>query len=154
MTGWLHYLELQAKVRLGLNRQVLIWAAIAGLCVVISFVFLLVSLTIWLADRYGPLTATLILGAAFIVMTFIALFAALNEHRQTILRAKQALAVRSNTPWFNPQNVAVGLKIGRAIGWRRLVPLIAVGALAAGLAKEWYGHSNRDESASGESDVS
>jgi hypothetical protein len=33
------------------------------------------------------------------------------------------------------------VQIGRAIGWRRLVPLAAVGVLAAGIAKEWLAHS-------------
>jgi hypothetical protein len=33
--------------------------------------------------------------------------------------------------------MAVGLEIARAIGWRRIVPLAAIGVLAATLAREW-----------------
>jgi hypothetical protein len=35
--------------------------------------------------------------------------------------------------------MAVGLEIARAIGWRRIVPLAAIGVLAATLAREWGG---------------
>jgi hypothetical protein len=55
------------------------------------------------------------------------------------------LAVRSTAPWITPGNFAVGMQMGRAIGWRRLVPLIAVGVLAAHLAKEWFGNDDADE---------
>jgi hypothetical protein len=52
-----------------------------------------------------------------------------------------ALAARSQTPWLDPKYLGVGMQIGRAIGWRRLVPLAAVGILAAGIAKEWIGRN-------------
>ena len=35
--------------------------------------------------------------------------------------------------------MAVGLDIARAVGWRRIVPLAAIGVLAATLAREWAG---------------
>jgi hypothetical protein len=47
--------------------------------------------------------------------------------------------VRSNSPWLDPKYLAVGMQAVRAIGWRRVVPLVAVGVLVAGLAKEWGG---------------
>jgi hypothetical protein len=36
--------------------------------------------------------------------------------------------------------LGIGLQIGRAVGWRRLVPLIGVAIIAGGLAREWLAH--------------
>jgi hypothetical protein len=41
--------------------------------------------------------------------------------------------------WRDPKFMAVGLDIARAVGWRRIVPLAAIGVLAATLAREWAG---------------
>lgn len=139
MSGWLQrYLKLQAQARTGLNSTVVAWAMVAAVGGVLTFGFVILTAAIWLAERYSPLTAALILGAFFLLVTIIALVASVIEHRRTVEQAKQALAVRSNAPWMNPQALAAGMQIGRAIGWRKLVPLIAVGVIAAGLTKEWF----------------
>jgi hypothetical protein len=39
---------------------------------------------------------------------------------------------------------AVGVQVGQAVGWRRLMTVAAVGVLAVGLAKEWAAHASRD----------
>jgi hypothetical protein len=40
--------------------------------------------------------------------------------------------------------LTTGLEIGRAIGWRRIVPLVGVVLLAAGLARDWRGRDASD----------
>ena len=55
MGGWLRYLTLKAQVSTGLNSQILIWAVIAVIAAVVTFVFLLVAAFLWLSDLYdGP----------------------------------------------------------------------------------------------------
>ena len=147
MSGWLRYLELRAKAKTGLSSAVLAWAIAAALCGAVTSVFLLFAAYIWLAEHYSPLTAALILGAFFLLVTIIALIACLIVHGRTAERARQELATRSQAPWLDPRYLAVGLQVGRAVGLRRLVPVIAVGLVAAGLAKEWFG----DDKAAGES---
>jgi len=137
MRGWLHYLELQAKVKTGLSSSVIAWASVAAVGGAVTFGFLVLTAFIWLADRYTPLSAALILGAFFLLVTIIALIASLVAHGRTVERARQELTVRSPAPWLDPRYLAVGLQVVRAIGARRLVPLVAIGLLAAGLAKEW-----------------
>jgi hypothetical protein len=139
MRGWLHYLELQAKVKTGLSSSVIAWASVAAVGGAVTFGFLVLTAFIWLADRYTPLSAALILGAFFLLITIIALIASLVAHGRTVERARQELTVRSPAPWLDPRYLTVGLQVVRAIGARRLVPLVAVGLLAAGLAKEWAG---------------
>jgi hypothetical protein len=101
--------------------------------------FFIFAAYIALAERYGSLTAALALGGLFLLTTIIALICCLSSQRRTVASAKLALAARSPAPWLDPKLLGAGLQIGRAIGWRRLVPLAAVGVLAAGLAKEWFG---------------
>jgi thiol:disulfide interchange protein len=38
--------------------------------------------------------------------------------------------------------VGVTMQVSRAIGWRKLAPLLAVGVLAAGLGMQWYGRTS------------
>ena len=59
--------------------------------------------------------------------------------RRNIERARRELAARSNANWLDPKLIALGIQVGQAIGWRRIVSLTAVALLAAGLVKEWSG---------------
>jgi hypothetical protein len=77
----------------------------------------------------------------------------LVSHRNTIARAERELAARNNSPWFDPKMMGIGLQIGHAIGWRKLVPLAAVGVIAAGLAREWFAHDRPRQDDNAESDA-
>lgn len=150
MSGWLHYLKLQTQARTGLSEPVIAWALLAAVCGAVTFGFIVLTAGILLTDRYGPLAAALILGAFFLLVTIIAIIACVIGHRRAVAQASHALTVRSNAPWVNPQTLALGVQIGRAIGWRRLLPLIAVGIIAAGLTKEWVDKPTRQHSADDE----
>jgi hypothetical protein len=140
MNGLRRYLELQAKSKTGLSSRVVICAAIAAFAALVATSFILFALFIWLAQHYTPLTAALILVALFLAIAIIALICCVVAHNQTVERARQELALRSNMPWLDARYLGIGMQVGRAIGWRKLLPLAAVGILAAGLAREWVGH--------------
>jgi hypothetical protein len=140
MSALVHYLKLQVQARTGLNYAVIAWAMVAVVAGVITFVFLILTTWILLEEHYGPLAATLTVGAFFLLLALTAVIACVMGHRRSIRLASQALVVRSNAPWIQPNTLLVGMKIGRTIGWRRLVPLIAVGVIAAGVTKEWFGN--------------
>jgi hypothetical protein len=144
MSGWLRYFTLNAQARTGFSSQVAVWAAVAVVASVVAVVFLLTAAFIWLAQRYDSVTAGLVLGGLFIVIALIALVACMIVRRHNIIHARLELAARSNAGpgLLDPKLLGVGLQIGQAIGWRRLISLAAVGVLAAVLAKEWLG---RDE---------
>jgi type VI protein secretion system component VasK len=140
MNGWLRHLELTVKSKTGLGAGVLVWGLIVVLGAAATVVFLVAAAFIALAERYGPLMAALALGGFFLLITVVAIGCCLASRRRTVAGAKLALEARSHAPWLDPRFLGVGVQIGRAIGWRRLVPLAAVGILAAGLAKEWFSH--------------
>ncbi len=147
ISGWLRHLELTLKSKSGLDSGVLIWGLIALLGGAVTFGFFVFAAFIALAARFGPLIAAVALGALFLLLTLVAVFACVTSRRRIIAGAQLALEARSHAPWLDPKYVGIGLQIGRAIGWRRLVPLAAAGVLVAGLAKEWFG---RDQGAAGE----
>jgi hypothetical protein len=141
MKSLLRHLELTIKSRSGFDSGVLLLGLGAALAAALTFAFLLVAAFIGIANRHGPLNAALILGGFFLLVTIIAVLGCVSARRRTMAGAQLALAARSQTPWLDPRYIGVGMQIGRAIGWRRLVPLAAVGVLAAGIAKEWIGHN-------------
>jgi hypothetical protein len=147
MSGWLRHIELTVKSKTGLGADVLVCALIAVLGAAATLGFLISAAFIGLAERYGPLTAALVLGGLFLAITIVAVVCSMTLQRRNVASAKLELTARRHAPWLDPKFVGVGMQIGRAIGWRRLVPLAAVGVLAAGIAKEWFG---RDRPPTGE----
>jgi hypothetical protein len=65
-----------------------------------------------------------------------ALFCSLRSRRRTIERAELGLAARRQAGWFHPKLVAGAIQASRGGGWRRLLPLLALGILGASLGIE------------------
>jgi hypothetical protein len=135
----------------GFSSQVFIWAVVAAIAAIIALVFLLIAAFIWLADRYSPLTAGLVLGGAFLAVAFIALAACLLIRQRNMARARVELAAGGGNAnlfdpkFLDPKFIAIGFQVGQAIGWRRLATLAAVGIIAAGVTKEWLGRAEAKE---------
>ena len=153
MRGWLRYFALNAQVRTGVSGWVLVWALIAAAAAAAATVFLLVAAFVWLADRYGSLTAGVVLGCAFALIALIALLACLIARRRNMQRARLELAARNSASWLDPKLVAVGVQIGQAIGWRRLASLAALAVLAGSVAKEWSARAQPAEDDAAEDDA-
>jgi uncharacterized membrane protein len=134
---WLDYLKLQVRSRTGFSQSVVVWAVIALICAIVTFAFLLVAAYVWLAGLFGALFGALIVAGFFLLVALISLAASAGAQRRTTQRARLALASRGTEMWRDPKFMAVGVEIARAIGWRRIVPLAAIGVLAATLAREW-----------------
>jgi hypothetical protein len=144
MNSVIHHLMLTAQVRTGFSPSGLICAAVAALSVAIAGGFGLLVAFILLAQRFDPLTAGLAMAGLFLAIAVIAGLIALLIRRRTIARAQRELAARRSVHWPDPRLVAVGLQVGQALGWRRLMTVAAVGVLAAGFARDWAGRSSRD----------
>ena len=145
MSGLLHHFALNAKTRTGLSFGAIVWTLVASISIVAAIGFLLVAAFVSITQRYDAVTAGLALGGFFFVFAIIAVAACLTTRRHNIERARLELASRSSADLFDPSLLALGLQIGRAIGWQRLASVAAAGVLAAGLAREW---TNRDQAQS------
>jgi hypothetical protein len=150
MGGLVRYLRLKAQSQVGLSAGVLIFAVLALLCAATTFILLVFAAFIWLAQSYTPLTAALVLCGFFLLLAILAGIGSLMSRRGTIADAESKLAARANSPLFDPKMLGIGLQIGRAVGWRRLVPLVAVGIIAAGLGREWFARETPSENGSDE----
>jgi hypothetical protein len=147
INSWIEYLELRAKSKTGLSSSLFIWGGIAFIALLVTVFFLGLAVFIWLADRLDPLKAALIMGGAFLLLLIISVLAIVLGRRATIQSAQLKLAQRRSSMFLDASMLTTGLEIGRAIGWRRIVPLVGVVLLAAGLARDWRG---RDASGPGE----
>src|SRR5262249_11250534 len=95
-------LRLRAEARTGLSTAFVVLALIAAVAVVAAFVFLVFAAFIWLAEVYTPLSAALIIAVAFVLIAILCALGAVFMQRRTSDQAKRALAVRSQSPWFDP----------------------------------------------------
>ncbi len=118
-------------VHLGALLAVVFGTLTAGFILLIAF--------IWLAERYEPLTAAAALAGFFLLVTIIAFVCCLRSRRRTIERAELALAARRNAAWLDPKLVGGALQVSRTVEGRKLVPLLALGILAASVGMEWFG---------------
>jgi len=137
-TGLVQNLLMRAEAKTGLSSGVVVFALIAAIAVVAAFVFFVFAAFIWLAERYSPLTAALIVAVAFVLIAIGCAIGAVMAQRHTSERAKRALALRSQSPWLDPATLGIAMQIGRSVGLRRIAPLAAAGVLAAALAREWF----------------
>jgi hypothetical protein len=138
------YLELQLQAKSGMSSALVIGGVIGLLSAAITFVFLLIAAFVWLAERYDPLTAGLGLCIFFLLITIAMLVYSLWLRRRTIQQAELALAARRTAPWLDPKLVGEAVQLSRAIGLRKMLPLLAIGVLAAGAATQWIGRDRPD----------
>ena len=142
MNNLLRHLMLKAQVSSGLGADVAIWGISAVVAVSATMAFLLISAFVSLANRYDSVIAGFVLAGAFALIALVAIVACLLARNRNRERAQVALVERSShVNWLDPKLATVAFQIGQTIGWRRLASLSAVAFVAAGLAREWFGHS-------------
>ena len=111
-------------------------AAAAGLALFVTTSFLCAAAFVFVLDRYGLVQACLAGAAVFFVVTMIAAGAYMARkqqiEKQAKARAAEAAKSAVHSALADPMLVAAGLQVIRAIGVKRLIPILAVGGLALG----------------------
>jgi len=110
--------------------------SLAGAVAVAAFItisFLCAAAFVYVLQTYGLIQACLTGAGIFLVVALIA--AALYATRKNRVRARAAEATKStlHAALVDPMLVATGIQLVRAIGVKRLIPILAVGGLALGL---------------------
>jgi hypothetical protein len=117
-----------AKAKIANTLRAAMWGAIAAAAGIAAFLFFLIGLFIWTADRYDAVVASVTLG---IVLACIAMLAAtafyMMQRRKILQPEKKRPAVKAM--WLDPVLVTAGLDVARALGGRRTAMLM-LGALA------------------------
>jgi hypothetical protein len=108
-------------------------AAAAAAALLVTTSFLCAAAFILVLEKYGPVQACFTGAAIFFVVTLIAAISYTVRKKQIRARAEQAAKSTAHTLLADPMLVAAGIQVVRAIGVKRLVPILAVGGLALGL---------------------
>jgi hypothetical protein len=111
-------------------------AAAAALALFVTTSFLCAAAFVFVLDRYGLVQACLAGAAVFFVVTMITAGAYMARkqqiEKQAKARAAEAAKSAVHSALADPMLVAAGLQVIRAIGVKRLIPILAVGGLALG----------------------
>ena len=111
-------------------------AAAAAMALLVTTAFLCAAAFVFVLQKYGPVQACLTGAAIFFVVTLIAAGSYMVRKKQIEARAAEqaARAAKSTaqTVLADPMLVAAGIQVVRAIGVKKLIPILAVGGLALG----------------------
>jgi len=108
-------------------------AAMAAICLFITTAFLCAAAFIAVLHHYGPVEACFAGAAIFFVVTLIAAGTYMVRKRQIEARAAARAKAAANSLLTDPAMLVTGIQIVRALGVKRLIPILAVGGLALGL---------------------
>lgn len=121
-------------------------AAAVALSLFITTSFLCAAAFVFVLQRYGLVEACLTGAGIFFVVTLIAAGCYMVRKNQVNARAARAADTAKSavqTALADPMLVAAGIQVIRAIGVKKLIPILAVGGLALGLLASR--NSPRDE---------
>jgi len=108
-------------------------AAAVAIALFITTAFLCAAAFILVLEKYGPVQACFTGAAIFFAVTLAAAIAYAVRKRQVRVRAEQAAKSAAHSLLADPMLVAAGIQVVRAIGIKKLLPILAVGGLALGL---------------------
>jgi hypothetical protein len=107
-------------------------AAAAAFALLVTISFLCAAAFVYVLQRYGLIEACLTGAAVFFVVALIAAGGYLVRKNRVKARAKETAKSAVQTALADPMLVAAGIQVIRAIGIKKLIPLLAVGGLALG----------------------
>jgi hypothetical protein len=114
-------------------------AAMAAFALLITTAFLCAAAFVAVLQRYGLIEACLTGAGIFMIVALIAAGSYMVRQRQIRARAEEAAreAAKSaksaaQSMLADPMLVAAGIQVIRAIGIKKLIPILAVGGLALG----------------------
>jgi hypothetical protein len=126
VSSWVERVVLRAKATTGLGTGVVLWGVIALLAVIAGSIFFSIAAFTWLANHYGSVVAGVALGCGFFLIALIAMLGCYMARSTVRKQANRTLSEHEGAALFDPNLLSVGLQIGRAIGSRRLLALLAL----------------------------
>jgi vacuolar-type H+-ATPase subunit I/STV1 len=131
--------------------------AIAGFAGFIALCFACAAIFIAVLQQHGAIAACLTIAGIFVVIAGI--FALGYAQKQKRARERAAAAARAaaraaaSAPLIDPMMVATGIQIARAVGLKKLVPLLALVGVAVGyMANRSANSAENDDNENGSPD--
>jgi len=132
-------------------------AAAVGFALFVAVCFLSAAAFVAVLQKFGPVEACLTVAGIFLVISLIAAAIYANKKRQAELRAAAAAAAAreaaksaASSMLADPMLLAAGLQLVRAVGLKKLIPLLAVGGVALGFLMSRNAAASADEPRSDE----
>src|SRR5471030_2921590 len=107
-------------------------AAAMALALGVTISFLCAAAFVFVLQRYGLIEACLTGAAVFFVVTLIAAGCYMLRKKQVKAHTAETAKSAMQTALADPMLVAAGIQVIRAIGIKKLIPILAVGGLALG----------------------
>ena len=108
-------------------------AAIIALALLVTISFLCAAAFVYVLQTYGLIQACLAGAGIFLLVAVIATIFYVARKNRGRARAKEPPKSPVQSAFADPMLVATGIQIIRAIGIKKLIPILAVGGLALGL---------------------
>jgi hypothetical protein len=108
-------------------------AIAAAVALFLTTSFLCAAAFVAVLQKYGLIEACLAGAGVFFVVTLIAAGSYMERKRRVKVRAAETAKSAMHTALADPMLVAAAIQIVRAIGIKKLVPIIAIGGVALGL---------------------
>ena len=108
-------------------------AAAIALAFLVTIAFLCAAAFVYVLQNYGPIEACLTGAGIFLAIALIGIGVYTVRKRQARQEAKETAKSALHTALADPVMMATALQVVRAIGIKKLVPILAVGGLALGL---------------------
>lgn len=108
-------------------------AGAAAIALFITLAFLCAAAFVYVLQHYGPVEACLAGAALFFAVALVAAGVYMQRKRQMRQRAQRAAKATAAAAFADPVMIATGLQLIRAIGVKRLIPILAVGGIALGI---------------------
>jgi hypothetical protein len=121
------------KASTGLALRLSSLAAIAAFALFIALSFACAAAFVVVMDVYGLVPACLAGAAIFLLAALIVIAIYAIEKRRAKARTAARAKATAHALLADPALIATGIQIVRAIGVKRLLPILAVGGLALGL---------------------
>jgi hypothetical protein len=107
-------------------------AGAVALALFITLAFLCAAAFVYMFQQYGPIEACLTGAGIFLVVAVIAGICYSVRKERVETRATETAKSPGQNPLADPMLVAAGLQVIRAIGIKKLIPILALGGLALG----------------------
>jgi hypothetical protein len=108
-------------------------ATAAAVALFVTTSFLCAAAFVAVLQKYGLIEACLAGAGVFFVVTLVAAGSYMERKRRVKVRAAETAKSAMHTALADPMLVAAAIQIVRAIGIKKLVPIIAIGGVALGL---------------------
>jgi hypothetical protein len=125
-------------------------AAAVALALFITTSFLCAAAFVFVLQTYGLVEACLTGAGIFFVVTLIAAGCYMARKNHVKARAAEPAKSAVQTALADPMLVAAGIQVIRAIGVKKLIPILALGGLALGLMASRSASSDQTDEAPAE----